>query len=113
MPYTIMDLFDNNKEKTKKEDGYIHEQLSLDFDIDTNVVPVVTAMDISEDFIYVITFKRKGDLWECIKMDLKGNEKGRIFLLLNRYEHLSFYPLLYSVYKKNMRSFYRCIRVKI
>ncbi len=37
-------------------------------------------------------------------MDLNGNEKGRIFLHLNRYEHLSFYPLLYSVYNKKIYS---------
>ena len=54
---------------------------------------------MSDDSIYVITFKRKGELWECIKMDLKGNEKGRTFIPLNVYEHLTFYPILYSVYK--------------
>lgn len=69
-----------------------------------NYFPPIRDIQLSEDFIYVITFKRKGNLWECIKMDLKGNEKGRIFLPLNRYEHLSLYPLLYSVYNKKIYS---------
>lgn len=61
--------------------------------------PPIRDIQISDDFIYIITFKRKGDLWECIKMDLMGNEKGSAFIPLNQYEHLSFYPILYSVYK--------------
>jgi len=32
-----MDLFDNNKEEKKEEENYIHEQLSLDFDITAEV----------------------------------------------------------------------------
>ena len=66
--------------------------------------PPIRDLQMSDDFIYVITFKRKGKLWECIKMDLKGNERGRTFVKLNSYKHLSFYPLLYSVYKGNIYS---------
>jgi len=66
--------------------------------------PPIRDLQISDDFIYVITFKREGKLWECIKMDMKGNEKGRTFVKLNSYKHLSFYPLLYAVYKENVYS---------
>ena len=43
-------------------------------------------------------------MWECIKLDLKGNEIGRTFVKLNRVKHFSFYPLLYSVYKEKIYS---------
>ena len=43
--------------------------------------------------------KGRDEKWELIKMDLKGNEKGRIFITLNTYEPFSFYPILYSVSK--------------
>jgi len=66
--------------------------------------PPIRDFKISDDFIYVITFKRKSELWECIKMNLKGEEKGRTFVKLNYYQHLSLYPLLYSVYKENIYS---------
>jgi len=66
--------------------------------------PPIRDIQMSDDFIYVITFKRNGELWECIKLDLKGNEIGRTFVKLNSYKYLSFYPLLYSVYKENIYS---------
>ncbi len=61
--------------------------------------PPIRDLQMQDDSIYVITFKRKGDLWECVKLDLKGKEQGRTFIPLNRYEHLTLYPILYSVYK--------------
>jgi len=64
--------------------------------------PPIRDLQIIDGFIYIITFKQKGNLWECIKMDLKGNEKGRNFIKLNAFEHFTFYPLLYSVYKGNV-----------
>ncbi len=64
--------------------------------------PPIRDIQLSDDLIYVITFKRRGDLWECIKLDLKGNEKGRTFIMLNRYEHFTMFPILYSVYEKNI-----------
>ena len=61
--------------------------------------PPIRDLQVTEDHIYVLTFKRKGDLWECIKLDLKGNEKGRTFIKLSEYEHFTAYPILYSIYK--------------
>ena len=66
--------------------------------------PPIRDLQIVDGHIYVITYKRKGDLWECIKFDLKGNEKGRTFVILDEYEHFSFYPILYSVYKDKIYS---------
>jgi len=66
--------------------------------------PPIRDMIITEGFIYVLTFKRKGDLWECLRLDLKGEEKGRTFIPLNSYEHFTLYPILYSVYKGTIYS---------
>ena len=66
--------------------------------------PPIRDMIITEDFIYVLTFKRKGELWECLKLDLKGKEKGRTFISLNSYEHFTIYPILYSAYKGTIYS---------
>ncbi len=59
--------------------------------------PPIRDLIIVDDFIYALTFKRKGEQWELIKMDLKGNEKGRIYITLSTYEHFTFYPILYTV----------------
>ncbi len=85
----------------KFKDGYEYFKKILKI---REYFPPIRDLQISDEFIYVITFKREGKLWECIKMDLKGNEKGRTFVKLNTYKHLSFYPLLYSVYKENIYS---------
>ena len=66
--------------------------------------PPIRDLQIVDGNIYVITYKRKGDLWECIKLDLKGNEKGKTFVALNEYEYFSFYPILYSVYNGKVYS---------
>ncbi len=66
--------------------------------------PPIRDIQIVRDHIYVLTFKRKGDLWECIKFDLKGKEKRRTFIKLDAYKHFSFYPILYSVYNNNIYS---------
>ncbi len=66
--------------------------------------PPIRDIQVTSDRIYVLTFKREGDLWECLKLDLKGNEKGRIFIKLNAYEHFTFYPIFYSVYKDKVYS---------
>jgi hypothetical protein len=60
--------------------------------------PPIRDMQIVEDHIYVLTFRRKGPLWELIKLDLKGNEKGRAFIPLGEYEYFTWYPVFYSVY---------------
>ncbi len=66
--------------------------------------PPIRDLMIAEDSIYVLTFKRKDDLWECIKLDLKGTERGRTFIKLSEYAHLPVYPILYSVYKGKIYS---------
>lgn len=64
--------------------------------------PAIRDMQIVDDIIHVITYKRKGDQWECILLDLKGKELGRTFILLDKYIPFTFYPILYSSYKGNM-----------
>jgi hypothetical protein len=66
--------------------------------------PPIRDLQIVEDHIYVLTFKRKGSLWELIKLDLKGNEKGRVFIPLSDYEYFTWYPVFYSVYKEKIYS---------
>ncbi len=66
--------------------------------------PPIRDLIITEDFIYVLTFKRQDELWECIKLNLDGNEKGRMFIRLGAYEPFSAYPILYSVYKEKIYS---------
>jgi hypothetical protein len=61
--------------------------------------PPIRDLQIVDDHIYVLTFKQKGDLWELIKLDLKGNEIGRTFIPLSEYEYFTWYPVFYSVYK--------------
>jgi hypothetical protein len=64
--------------------------------------PSIRDLQIADDILHVITYKRKKKLWECILMDLKGKELGRKFIPLEEYIPLSFYPILYSSYKGNM-----------
>jgi hypothetical protein len=59
--------------------------------------PPIRDLQIVDDHIYVLTFKRKNGLWELIKLDLKGNEKGRTFIPLGTYEYFTWYPVFYSV----------------
>ncbi len=66
--------------------------------------PQIRDIQIVDDHMYVLTFKRQGELWELIKFDLKGNEKGRVFIPLTEYELISFYPVFYSVYKGKVYS---------
>ena len=54
--------------------------------------------------MYVVTFKKLGDLWQCLKFDLKGSELGESFIPLNDFEPFTMYPLLYSVYKGKVYS---------
>ncbi len=42
--------------------------------------PPIYAMEVDNGKIYVLTNKLKGELRECIVMDLKGNEKKRAYL---------------------------------
>ncbi len=61
--------------------------------------PVIKDIKVVDDIIFVVTYKKKGDLSECILFDLKGNEKKKLYIPLNDLEPLSFYPLFYTVFK--------------
>ncbi len=89
--------FFKNSPRFKRSYEFIRKILSV-----RKNFPPIRDLQITDDHIYVITFKRQGDLWECIKMDLKGNEKGKTFIALNTYEHFTMYPLLYSIHKGNI-----------
>jgi len=62
----------------------------------------IRNIQIVDDTVHVITYKRKNDLWECILLDLKGNEKNRVFVPLDAYVPFTYYPILYSVYQEKM-----------
>ena len=64
--------------------------------------PPIRDIQIVDDHIYVLTFKKEGDLWELIKLDLKGNEKGKKFIPLSDYEYFTWYPIFYSIYKNKV-----------
>lgn len=59
--------------------------------------PPIRDLHLAEDRIHVITYKRQGELWEMIVLDLQGQELGRTFIPLSTFEPFSFYPILYSV----------------
>jgi len=64
--------------------------------------PPIRDLQVVDNTLFVLTFKRKGDLWECLQLDLRGHEKGRTFIRLNAYEPFTLYPILYSVYKNHI-----------
>jgi len=66
--------------------------------------PPIRDIQIVDDYIYALTFNQKGELWELIRLDLKGNEKGRVFIPLTEYELISFYPVFYSIYQEKVYS---------
>jgi len=59
--------------------------------------PPIRDLQIIEDRIHVLTYRRQGDLWEMIVLDLKGTELKKIFIPLNEYEPFTLYPILFSV----------------
>ncbi len=61
--------------------------------------PAMRDLLVTEDTIYVITYKRKNELWECVVMDLKGKELKRLFVPLSPYVPYTYYPILFTVYK--------------
>ena len=89
------------RKSPKFQNGYEYFKKILEI---REYFPPIRDLQMSDDAIYVITYKRKGELWECLKLDLKGNEMGRTFVKLNRVKHLVFYPLFYSVFKENIYS---------
>jgi hypothetical protein len=56
--------------------------------------PAIKTFSVDKNNIYVVTNKTKKSLFECIIMDLKGNEKKRFFLPLQDGEPYTYYPLL-------------------
>lgn len=59
--------------------------------------PSIRDINIADDAIHVITYKRQGDLWECIVLDFNGTELNRLFIPMADYIPFSYYALLYSV----------------
>ncbi len=66
--------------------------------------PAIRDLYIADDLIHVITYKRSGDLWECIIMDMKGEEIKRLFVPLDRYVPFTYYAILYSIENGKMYS---------
>lgn len=64
--------------------------------------PVIKDLKVIDDILFVITYKKKGNLSECILFDLSGNEIKKLYIPLNDLEPLSFYPLLYTSFKGKM-----------
>ncbi|MCK4942644.1 MAG: hypothetical protein KAS65_03660 [Candidatus Aminicenantes bacterium] len=59
--------------------------------------PAIRDVHLADETIYVVTHKRKKNLWECVLLDMIGREKKRVFIPLSRYVPFTYYPLLYSV----------------
>ena len=66
--------------------------------------PQIRDIQIVDDHIYVLSFKRKNQLWELRKLGLDGQEMGTVFIPLSRYEVISFYPVFYSVFQGRVYS---------
>ena len=67
--------------------------------------PPIRDMQMAEESLHVITYKRQGEnLWEMISMNLQGKELAKTFVPLAEQEPLSFYPILYAVYKGTVYS---------
>jgi len=66
--------------------------------------PAVRDLYIADNRIHVITYKRKGELWECVILDMKGKEINRLFVPLDRYVPFTYYAILYSIENGKMYS---------
>jgi len=66
--------------------------------------PAIRDLYISDDHIHVITYKRKGGLWECVILDMGGKEIRRLFVPLDRYVPFTYYAILYSIENGKMYS---------
>ena len=66
--------------------------------------PAIRDLYIADEHIHVITYKREGDLWECIILNMKGDEIKRLFVPLDRYVPFTYYAILYSIENGKMFS---------
>ncbi len=66
--------------------------------------PAIRDLYLADDHIHVITYKRKGDLWQCIILNMDGKEVRRLFVPLDRYVPFTYYAILYSIEKGKMYS---------
>lgn len=67
--------------------------------------PAMRDIKMANEKLYVITYKQKGDLWECIILDMKGKELNRVFVPLDEYIPFTYYNLLFAVEKNKIYSF--------
>lgn len=61
--------------------------------------PPIRDMIVADDRIYVLTYKMKEGMTECIVMDLKGKEEKRVFVLAPELLGMDFYAK-YEIYKR-------------
>jgi len=66
--------------------------------------PAIRDLYLADDHIHVITYKRKGELWECVILNMAGNEIKRLFVPLDRYVPFTYYAILYSIENGKMYS---------
>ncbi|NIM15917.1 MAG: hypothetical protein GTO45_28285 [Candidatus Aminicenantes bacterium] len=67
--------------------------------------PAIRDMDVTDDRIYVLTYKKQNGNSECIIMDLQGKEIKRVFVPCPDMYGMDFYPKYYY-YK---RAFYTLV----
>lgn len=59
--------------------------------------PAIRDVNIADDKLHVLTYKRKGELWELIVLDMKGKELNRLFVPLDEYIPFTYFAILYSI----------------
>jgi hypothetical protein len=59
--------------------------------------PPVKTLLLDKNRLHVITNLKKGDKWECLSLDLKGEIKNKTFVPLQEPEPFTYYPLLCDV----------------
>jgi len=67
--------------------------------------PAIQDITVTDDRIYVLTYKKEAGNTECIIMDLKGKEQKRVFVPINEMIGMDFYPK-YGFYN---RAFYKLV----
>lgn len=102
--YPLLQLSEEYKSKTeewfKKDPNWknfydvIKKQISFKL-----TYPPIRSMRVTDDRIYVLTYKRKNDDTECIILDLKGNELKSTFVPFPEVFGMDMVPK-YTIYKK-------------